>query len=104
MKWLQGEIPSAITDMQEQIEQLHIMLERQIHSKTDLEEQSSQRYDISDKEGHDDGEGEAKEEATEITKEKRVHFPGVFGSKDFVAQDSIAESNAPEKQESFFGR
>ncbi len=51
LKWLQGEIPSTITDMQQQIEQLHIMLERQIHSTTDLEGQSSLWYDISDKEG-----------------------------------------------------
>ncbi len=102
LKWLQGEIPSTITDMRQQIKQLHIMLERRILSTKDLEGQGSLWYDISDKEGLEEEE-EEEEEATEVTKEKHIYFPGVCGSQDFVAKDSISESHVSEKQGSFSG-
>ena len=92
MKWLQGEMPSAITDMQEQIEQLHVMLERQIQSQTDPEGQSSQKNDISDK-------ASQAETTTEDAGKQSVHFPGVFGSKNFVAQESKVESSESETQQ-----
>ncbi len=49
----------------------------------------------------EDGPDEEEVETTEVPKEKHVSFPGVFGSKDFVAHGSESESYIPERMDPF---